>query len=125
MKQIRTKVDSKSEALNLLKILELLGFKVNDCDSAEQYVETHSNYNGVRDVGITTNGRIATWSFSDSTLTLSEFLKEAVERAPASFKTLQLNSEYIAVIEGDLVKVGCQTFPTSKVLELAELIKNK
>ena len=44
--------------------------------------------------------------------------------APQPIK-LQLNSEYTAEIDGDNVIVGCQTCPVSKVLELAELIRNK
>jgi len=33
-----------------------------------------------------------------------------------------MNAEYTATIEGDVVKVGCQTFDAAKILELAEMI---
>lgn len=35
-----------------------------------------------------------------------------------------LNEEYTAIVDGDVVKVGCQEIPTENVLKLAKLIKH-
>lgn len=42
-----------------------------------------------------------------------------------STNVVQLNDEYTATIEGDTVKVGCQTFPLEKVREIVRLADNK
>ena len=39
--------------------------------------------------------------------------------------SVKLNENYTAVLDDGVVKVGCQTFEESKILELADIIKEK
>jgi hypothetical protein len=66
----------------------------------------------------TSDGRLFSKLTIIKTQSLGQLTKEMLEST-----ILQLNDEYSAEITLTEVKVGCQTFPHDKILELAEQIK--
>jgi hypothetical protein len=93
-----------------------LGFKFDKAtDTPETYAER--NYCNFPDGAGYSSGQIAMFK-SHAThreITLDALLKEL---SPKPDITIELNSEYKAIVSADKVKVGCQTFPISKVAEI-------
>jgi hypothetical protein len=128
MKYTGFKVNSQKEYDAAVAYLEKMGAKL---DQQRPFVLGEQQYVWVRiELGrllycVATNSSAVSYAVKETTF--AEFLSsdEGVSLTTGAPTLIKLNNEYSAEVTDTEVKVGCQTFPHSKVLEIAEAIKNR
>ena len=121
--QITEFSNSKGEYLAKIKILMSLGFPTNDDKTAEEYADRW--YGSYPIIGISSN-KIGAWSNKISvTIKFTELVTACLNQVAAPDISIKLNDEYTAIIKGDteIVEVGCQNIPFSKIEEVYKAIQ--
>ena len=122
-KLVAVKINNQSEKLAALYHLSAVtGFPIRPKvlqETLEGISVTHYPYVYIRGDEVTANtGRFDSITEPKTILEFTDLNKFAEVAFIAESYKVKLNSEYSAIVEKDTVKVGCQTFPYSAILEI-------
>ena len=124
MKAFIVKTKTKEESLKVINVLAAMGVMPPQNKTPQAFLEEfYGRYS--YGAGFFSNGTSELWNSNregEAIVSLSELVAH-VEKELETTKTLKLNDEYSASITKDTVKVGCQTFPSDIVLEMARIVE--
>ena len=121
------KCHSQADMRRALTVLTTLGLKIHKSElSVQAFCDNHPFNKKGTNVLYFNKGEdyfggwteIATQSLKYKQVTLAQLVEMLT---PEEIK-VELNSEYTAIVTKEGVKVGCQSFPTSKIRELAKAL---
>ena len=119
-------IATKEQAEAIFVIADLMKIRVNLCTKTFDDYDSETKYLEFKYIGITSDDRIERYRCEPpnrKSVSLGLLVDEMLKFTPK--KEIKLNSEYTAVVlrQSQEVKVGCQTFPFSKIEELYKSIK--